>query len=83
MPLSWSMYPSFYAMAISGLLILVVIILMITRINEADQFNTHFQTYMLLMTLAIAVGVHGLQHAYSEVNFSYNPLKNNWDYNLM
>jgi len=38
---------------------------------------------MLLLTLAIAVGVHGIQHAYSEVNYNYNPLKNEWDYKLL
>ena len=80
---SSGLYPSFFAMAISGFLILFVIILMVFRINEVDHFNKYFQTYMLLLTLAIAVGVHGIQHAYSEVNYNYNPLKNEWDYKLL
>lgn len=76
------MYPSFIAQAISGFLILWILIMMLYRYNEPDSLNVHFQCYMVMLMFAVAIGVHGLQHAYSEVNFGFNPWNSQWNYQL-
>lgn len=69
-------------MAISGFLILYVIVMMLYRMNEEDNQNKNYHNHMLLLTLAVAIGIHGLHHAYAEVNFKFNPLTNNFRYRL-
>jgi hypothetical protein len=29
---------------------------------------------MILFTMAISLGIHGIQHAYEEIYYEYNPL---------
>lgn len=78
------MYPSYLAQIFTGLLLLYVIILIIYRFNDpsGNDLQQHFNEYVVVLLLAIAVGVHGLQHAYAEVNFDFNPLNCRWHYRL-
>lgn len=76
------MYPSKWALFISGIILGYVIVMMIYRSQNKDDFTENFSTYMLFMTLAMAIGIHGLGHAYAEVNFGFNPLQGKWDYEL-
>ena len=79
------MYPSSIVFAFSGFIILYVILSVIynrrTSINTIELIKIS-QFNVFLLTLAIALGVHGLGHAYAEVNFGFNPLEGKWDYRL-
>ena len=74
------MYPSYLAQGITGFLILYLVLMMIHRSNE--PLEQHFHEYVIVSLVCIAIGVHGLQHAYAEVNFDFNPLTNRWHYRL-
>jgi len=66
------MRPSFLSSIISGLLILVGIILTIVNSNNL----TKYETIMILFAMAISLGIHGMQHAYEEIYYDYNPFVN-------
>ena len=70
------MYPSFIAMAVTGFLMLL---LLYTLYNNDEKLTT-YQKVVILMGLAIIVSIHGLAHAYSEINFGFNPLKGDFTY---
>ena len=60
------MRPSFLCSIISGILILVGIIL------------SEYETIMILFAMAISLGIHGIhgmQHAYEEMYYDFNPLE--------
>jgi hypothetical protein len=74
------MKPSLLAMSVSGFLLAVVIaILCYDYYMNALKFDT-YQRVMVPLVLSIAIGVHGLAHAYAEKNFNYNPLEGKWTY---
>lgn len=76
------MYPSFLAHVITGLLILYVIVMILYRMKEPNSLGNHYQEYMIVLMLAIAIGIHGFMHAYAEVNYGFNPLNSQWGYSL-
>ena len=78
------MYPSNFAQMLTGLLIFYVIIMIIYRqYNGSMNMNSSdFNEYMIVLLFAIAIGVHGLLHAYAEINFDFNPLNDKWHYRL-
>jgi len=70
------MKPSYLALSVSGILIGLFLLILLTnwyKNNELDSSTYH--TYMLILISSIAVGVHGLGHAYAEVNFNFDPLQ--------
>ena len=75
-----TMYPSYFAQMFTGFLIFYVILMMIYRMNNSSE--SHFNEDVIVLLLAIAVGVHGLQHACAEVNFDFDPLNDKWHYRL-
>ncbi len=75
------MYSSYFAQMLSGSLIFYVILMMIFRMNS-NTTESNFNEHVIILLLAIAIGVHGLQHAYAEVNFDFNPLNDRWHYRL-
>lgn len=78
------MFPSYFAQMLTGLLIFYVIIMIIFRqYNGSMNMNgADLNEYLIVLLLAIAIGVHGLQHAYAEVNFDFNPINDKWHYRL-
>lgn len=76
------MKPSYIALSISGILLGVFLFIIIRDMFRKKVYNTDdYQMLILLVVTSIAVGVHGLGHAYAEVNFNFDPLKNNrWVY---
>ena len=79
------MYPSAIAHTLSGIIIFYVILkLVYNKLTDTSTLTLikSSQTNTFLLTLAIALGIHGLAHAYSEVNFGFNPLEGEWDYKL-
>ena len=57
---------------ISGILILVAIILTIIH----SHILSEYETIMILFAMAISLGIHGIQHAYEEIYYDYNPFVN-------
>lgn len=60
-------FPSFYSLAITGILILLITILVIRNFKQILNLDFYKQISMLAV-IAIAVGNHGLLHALFEPN---------------
>jgi hypothetical protein len=63
------------SLAITGLILMFVIILMIINYKQIAKINT-MELVSFLCVLSIAIGSHGLLHLGLEVVYGYNPL--NW-----
>lgn len=76
------MKPSYVALGVSGILIGIFLFIILKNLYNNKQYDTQmYQTLMLILMSSIAVGVHGLGHAYAEVNYNFDPLNNNvWIY---
>ena len=66
--------PSFLSLAITGLILMFVIILMIINYKRVDKIPP-IELASFLCVLSIAIGSHGLLHLGLEVVYGYNPLK--------
>ena len=75
------MKPSYMALSVSGFLIGVFMIIVINNwyTNKSVDISM-YQTMMLILMASSAMGIHGLGHAYAEVNFDYDPLKGGFVY---
>ncbi len=69
----WSK-PSFYSLPITGILILIVFIIIITKYNDFSKINLTDYLIVLLL-LSISIGIHGLLHLGLEVRYNFNPLE--------
>lgn len=66
--------PSFFALVITGLLLLTILIIFIQNINTIKQEKPSFMV-VLISLITIAIGVHGLLHLGVEYVYNYNPIK--------
>jgi hypothetical protein len=71
----WTLTPSFMSLAVTGLILMFVIILLILNYKQVAKINT-IELASFLCVLSIAIGSHGLLHLGLEVVYGYNPL--NW-----
>ena len=62
--------PSFYAQAISGIIIAYAIYLYLT-IERLSQW----ENLIGLIGIGIAIGIHGLAHLQMEVHYDFNPFQ--------
>jgi hypothetical protein len=67
--------PSLNALFITGLLLLCIIIVFIKNYNRIYNLN-YYQKIILLSTITIAIGIHGLIHLGLEMQYNFNPY--NW-----
>lgn len=67
--------PSLNSLFITGLLLLCIIIVFIKNYNRICNLN-YYQKIMLLSTVTIAIGIHGLIHLGVEMQYNFNPY--NW-----
>ena len=75
------MNPSYLAMGIGGLLLLIFVIVLVFNLFNHKGLDDHmYHILMLILVASIAISVHGLAHGYAEVNFNYNPLKGKMSY---
>lgn len=76
------MKPSYIALGISGIILSIFLFIILKDLYYNKQYDTqNYQMLMLIIMSSIAVGVHGLGHAYAEVNYNFDPLNNNtWVY---
>ncbi len=64
--------PSFNALLITGLILLFIIILLVKHYKSISELG-YYQKIMLLTSLSIAVGSHGLMHLGVEKQYKFNP----------
>jgi hypothetical protein len=67
--------PSLNSLFITGLLLLCVLIVFIKNYKRIYMLN-YYQQIMLLSTITIAIGIHGLIHLGVEGQYNFNPY--NW-----
>ena len=67
--------PSFMSLAITGMILMFVIILTIINYKQFAKINK-IELVSFLCVLSIAIGSHGLLHLGLEAVYGYNPL--NW-----
>ena len=67
--------PSLNALFVTGLILLTIIILLFKNYSSVMRLN-YYQKIMLLSSLSIAVGSHGLMHLGVEERYNFNPY--NW-----
>jgi hypothetical protein len=67
--------PSLNALFVTGLILLFIVILIVKNYKSIMRLN-YYQQIMLLSSLTIAVGSHGLMHLGVEKQYNFNPY--NW-----
>lgn len=67
--------PSLNSLFITGLLLLCILITFIKNFNRISNLN-YYQKIILLSTITIAIGIHGLIHLGVEMQYNFNPY--NW-----
>jgi hypothetical protein len=77
-------YPSFYSLAITGILMVIIVFTTITHFKQI-QYLDYFKKITILSAIGILVGTHGLLHALYEptdtkpqllVEQYFKPIKN-------
>jgi hypothetical protein len=71
--------PSNIALAMSGLLIFIGLILLYNEINKASSISG-LQLINLVLFLSTAISLHGLLHMGAEIFYKYNPLEGKFMY---
>jgi hypothetical protein len=66
--------PSFIIGIISGTVIFIATILFLFNMFKFSRY----ELINLLFIIGIAYGIHGIQHAYEELYFDFNPLIGKW-----
>ena len=66
--------PSVMSLAITGFLLLYVVIIVITNFKELKNLNL-FRKIQLLCLFTISIGIHGLIHLGVEKEYNLNPYK--------
>jgi len=64
--------PSMTALFLTGMIIFIILILMIKNYKSIIGLN-YYQKIMLLTSLTIAIGSHGLMHLGAEKQYNFNP----------
>ena len=64
--------PSFFALAISGFLILIFLVVLITHFNSFLKID-YLKQLQIIGILCIAFSVHGLLHLGLENTYNFNP----------
>ena len=67
--------PSFHSLFITGGLLLVLFYLFVANYSQFKRLD-FYRKMNILSLLVIAIGVHGLIHLGTEVNYGFNPY--NW-----
>ena len=66
--------PSFYALALTGLTSLVVLVLLLANLSQIVKKGP-VKLIMVVSLFGIVVGVHGLLHLGLESVYNYNPIE--------
>jgi hypothetical protein len=66
--------PSLNSLFITGMLLLVIFILVITNFNQLLKYRL-YEKITILSLIVIAIGIHGLIHLGVETEYGFNPYK--------
>ena len=64
--------PSLNSLFFTGILLLIIVILFFTHFKNIRNLN-YYQQIILLSTITIAIGIHGLIHLGVEAKYNFNP----------
>lgn len=67
--------PSLNSLFFTGILLLIIAIVFFTHFKKIINLN-YYQKLILLSTITIAIGIHGLIHLGVEAKYDFNPY--NW-----
>ncbi len=66
--------PSFYATAMTGLLMLLMVFIIFNNWNEIKLYDT-YRILMIVGVFCLIIGVHGILHLGLEFFYKFNPLE--------
>lgn len=66
--------PSYYALAFTGILSLIIVVLFIRHYASFMKYSP-YKLVKLLSHIGILIGVHGLLHLGLEMAYNFNPLE--------
>ena len=66
--------PSLNSLFFTGILLLFIFIIFINNFKRINKLN-YYQKIMLLSTITIAIGIHGLIHLGVEAQYNFNPYR--------
>ncbi len=66
--------PSLNSLFITGMLLLVIFVLIITNFSQLMKYRL-YEKMTILSLLVIAIGIHGLVHLGVETKYGFNPYK--------
>jgi hypothetical protein len=72
--LDYLIAPSLNSLFFTGILLLFIFIIFIKNLKKINNLN-YYQKIMLLSTITIAIGIHGLIHLGVEVQYNFNPYR--------
>jgi hypothetical protein len=72
--LDYLIAPSLNSLFFTGILLLFIFIIFIKNFKKINNLN-YYQKIMLLSTITIAIGIHGLIHLGLEVQYNFNPYR--------
>ncbi len=66
--------PSFYALALTGIISFIVILILITNFSSIMKLGPN-KKIAVLSLVGLTIGVHGIIHLGMETVYKYNPLE--------
>ena len=66
--------PSLNSLFFTGILLLFIFIIFVMNFNKVLKLN-YYQKIILLSTMTISIGIHGLIHLGVEQMYNFNPYK--------
>jgi len=71
--------PSYYALALTGLFTLFVIVIFIRNFNMFMK-SQPYKLIKILSCIGVLIGIHGLLHLGLETAYNFNPIEILFDY---
>ncbi len=66
--------PSINSLFFTGFFLLAIFVIFIRNFNKIYNLN-YYEQLILLSSLTIAIGMHGMVHLGAETNYGFNPYK--------
>ena len=68
------MYPSFFALGFSGIVLAISVILLAMNVNKMNIGKI----VEIIVLISVAIGIHGILHFLYETRYQFNPLEGKW-----
>ena len=66
--------PSFYALAITGVISFIVLFIILANFSKMSKLGPN-KLVTVLSLAGIVIGIHGLLHLGMETSYNYNPIE--------